>query len=343
MLSVIVPFHNASSFLKECLNCIKSQTIQNDYEVLFINDGSTDDSEQIFNKYNFDNTKIKLINITKSGVSKARNIGISRSKGDYVCFLDIDDVFSVDLFETYINYIKKNNDIFYIYDYCEQIGTTKRNIHIYENNSDEKYIPIEFIIGLILGKYNNEPFFASVWRICIKKAFILKNNIFFKEDIYIAEDTLFYLECFKCLDKVFYVPKTLYTYVRRFNSSLNIYRPNFLDMQIKFHNYFLECLESIKQVDDELFEYYKVNKFTCYTALLSNEARSNLSYKQKKKNILNICKLFKHDTLALKSYEKLSKVYKLVYRAMKYNFSFTLLFLFSFKEKVRLWKLKKTN
>ena len=87
MLSVIIPFHNAAKYIENCLNLLKKQTLKDDYEVLFINDGSTDNSADIFNKLNFDTARIRLINLPKSGVSKARNIGINESKGDYLLIL----------------------------------------------------------------------------------------------------------------------------------------------------------------------------------------------------------------------------------------------------------------
>ena len=343
MLSVIIPFHNAAKYIENCLNLLKKQTLKDDYEVLFINDGSTDNSADIFNKLNFDTARIRLINLPKSGVSKARNIGINESKGDYVTFLDIDDTFSEEMLETYSINIKKYRKPFYIYDYFEQIGNVKRYVKIHQGANDLSDISTKFIIGLILGKYGNDPFFASVWRICLNRDLLIKNNILFKEDIYIAEDMLFYLNCFKFIDVVFYVSKALYTYVRRPNSSLNIYRENFIDMQMNLHRYFLEYLENNKEVDEELLSLYSVNKFRSYTALLSNEARSSNKIKECRLKIKEICSLFRSDPYALNSYKKLNLSYRLIYIAMKWRCSLMLLLLFRFKERIRLWKLREKN
>lgn len=343
MLSVIIPFHNAKKFIKNCFKYIERQTVRTNVEFIFINDGSNDNCVDIFKEYLDGIPNIRLINIKKSGVSKARNVGIAHANGDYITFLDIDDEISSNFVETLIENIDKYQKDVYLYNYFEKIGNNTRYIKHIESDNNLKDISRRNIVGLILGVNCEYPFFASVWRLCIKKSFITNNNIQFKEDIYIAEDMLFYLNCLTKTESFFYVDKAVYTYIRRAGSSLNLYRTNFASMQFKLHEYFYSYLKIMLLDGDPLWNSYYVNKFRCYTVLISNECKSKEKIKFKILSIKKICEQFKTDELATSSYPYLEKSFKIIFKLILHKFCFLLLFLFSFKERVRLWKLKESN
>ena len=105
--SVIVPVYNAEEYLDKCLNSILKQTNQ-DFEVICINDGSTDKSLDILNKYKDD---IIIINEENSGVSIARNNGVKKASGKYLVFVDSDDYLENKLLEKVDNVSKNNPDI----------------------------------------------------------------------------------------------------------------------------------------------------------------------------------------------------------------------------------------
>ena len=91
--SIIVPVYNTEKYLKRCLDSIKSQSFK-DYEVIIVNDGSTDNSSDIISKYPY-----KIINQENLGLSRARNNGVKEASGDYLIFLDSDDYIEKDLLE----------------------------------------------------------------------------------------------------------------------------------------------------------------------------------------------------------------------------------------------------
>ncbi|MCH5237899.1 MAG: glycosyltransferase [Muribaculaceae bacterium] len=91
MISIIVPIFNCSEYLDECVNSILNQTYQ-DWELILVDDGSTDNSGEIADKYASDNSQIKVIHASNGGLSYARNIGIDNSQGDYLMFIDADDI-----------------------------------------------------------------------------------------------------------------------------------------------------------------------------------------------------------------------------------------------------------
>lgn len=113
-LSVIVTVYNAENYLKECLDSILKQTIQN-IEIVCVNDGSTDNSKNIIEEYILQNNKIKLINHEKNmGPAAAKQTGILHAAGKYIAFVDSDDYLINDkIFEIGVNKLNtKNIDIF---------------------------------------------------------------------------------------------------------------------------------------------------------------------------------------------------------------------------------------
>ena len=115
MVSIIIPVYNSAKYLSETIESIQRQTYQN-YEAIFIDDCSTDNSVSIIEEYKKINDKIKIIELQKhEGVSKARNTGIEMAKGRYLTFLDSDDIWLKNKLEKQINFIKQTN---YAFIYC---------------------------------------------------------------------------------------------------------------------------------------------------------------------------------------------------------------------------------
>ena len=103
--SIIIPVYNVEKYIKKCLDSVVNQTVK-DYEVILINDGSTDNSMEIAKKYSF-----KIINQKNQGQSAARNHGIKEAKGDYIVFLDSDDTIEKDYLEKIEESLKDKPDV----------------------------------------------------------------------------------------------------------------------------------------------------------------------------------------------------------------------------------------
>ena len=105
LVSIIIPVYNTEAYLGYCLNSVVSQTYRQ-IEVILVNDGSTDDSLTICHNYaNIDN-RISIISIENSGVSNARNVGLEAAKGEFVQFVDSDDVMRTDMVERFVQYME---------------------------------------------------------------------------------------------------------------------------------------------------------------------------------------------------------------------------------------------
>ena len=107
-LSVIVPVYNVEKCLEKCIESILNQTFKN-YELILVDDGSPDNSGKICDEYAKKYSKIRVIHKKNGGLSQARNVGISVSKGEYLSFIDSDDYIASDMFEFLMKNLKENN------------------------------------------------------------------------------------------------------------------------------------------------------------------------------------------------------------------------------------------
>lgn len=190
LISVIIPMYNASRFIKKCITSILNQTYKN-FELLIINDGSTDNSLEICNKFN--DKRIKIINQENAGCEYARLTGIQQSKGEYICFVDADDWIAKNYLETLITPAQKYNvDITCIKSYkvIDKHGIIKFK-NGWDNFQEKLLAPDE------LKKHNNfliynRIFSNTIWGKLYKTSIIDKNKIM-PSDIFYGEDTAFNL------------------------------------------------------------------------------------------------------------------------------------------------------
>ena len=110
MISVIVPVYNVKTYLEECLDSIQNQTYA-DIEVILVNDGSTDNSKHICERYCKEDSRFQLLNQENQGQSVARNTGVAASTGEFIAFVDSDDIILPNYLETLMQYMAANVDI----------------------------------------------------------------------------------------------------------------------------------------------------------------------------------------------------------------------------------------
>lgn len=181
MISIIIPVYNAEFYLEECLDSIKSQS-HPDFEVLCVNDGSTDRSEEICERYVREDKRFRLYSQENSGVSVARNLGIEQAQGEYLCFVDSDDVIANDFLRNLLDRIQgcdasacdfSNN--------LRKLGKKEKHVFVYKKN--------DFIKESLLGCRRS----INVWLFLFKRSIILMNHIRFVEGCIRNEDTEFYI------------------------------------------------------------------------------------------------------------------------------------------------------
>lgn len=214
MISVIIPVYNAEAFIEQCLASLVKQSFL-DFEVLVVNDGSTDHSGDICDRYARDDSRFIVIHQKNAGVSTARNIGISRVKGDYIVFIDSDDWIAPDylmgLYEDLLVHDADLVDQSFTRIYPD--GTTDSEIY-----EDRYYTQrnIEEWIQIMLGGHTGP--FPKIYRASI----IRKHRLLFEESLRLCEDLCFTLQYMQYARKGIYFSKTASYYYRQSENSLGM-------------------------------------------------------------------------------------------------------------------------
>lgn len=214
LISIILPVYNIETYLDDCINSLMGQSYKN-IEIILVDDGSTDKSGEKCDSYANKNKNIIVVHQENKGVGSARNRGINISKGEYIVFVDPDDITSKYYLEIMLENLKK-------YD-CDMIVSNYTNNMslLYGNNKEDSYnnievIDAEFVFNKML---DNKSFDGFLWNKIFKAYNIKKYNIRFSENIKIWEDMLFVLNYIKTINKIGFIDIKLYFYRIRKNSA----------------------------------------------------------------------------------------------------------------------------
>ena len=216
-ISIIIPIYNMELYLEKCLESIIGQNFK-EYEVILINDGSTDNSKNIMINWMKKYNNIIVIDKQNGGQGSARNLGIKKARGEYILFVDADDYIAKDcLNECYIFAKSKNYDVV-LFDYFEKTRTGEKIIKGYNNITNN--IKINYLLSL--PSPVNKMFKRNIWE---------KNKLAFEENT-IYEDLGLIPLIALYTDKIGYLDKPLYYYVIRKGSSMQqeVYSPKLKDI-----------------------------------------------------------------------------------------------------------------
>ena len=199
IVSVIVPAFNTSQYISKCLDSIIGQTLR-DIEIICIDDGSVDSTPIILDDYSRRDSRIKVIHVPNGGVSKARNIGLDVAKGEYISFVDSDDVISPDMLENMVKVARiDNSDI--VQNALEEGGMDR----VLDCKEDIIY---SFLTGSI---------YKSVWSKLYKRNVI--EGVSFPEGEGFAEDYMFSILSLENAERVSLRKEVTYEYVEHSDSA----------------------------------------------------------------------------------------------------------------------------
>ncbi|KAB7530493.1 glycosyltransferase [Flagellimonas olearia] len=211
-VSVIIPVYNAEKYIEDCLSSVLGQTYSN-IEILLINDGSIDKSLEICHEVGAKHDNILVINQPNGGAGSARNAGLEKCSGDYVCFVDSDDYIHPSMLEIMISYL--DSDSIDIVE-CETIEVDD---YVYESPLDKSFVKREQITVETKKQYLKRIVLygqTAVWRRIYKKELV--QNIRFRSNI-IAEDVYFTVDVSKNIkNKIVHVSFPFYKYLRNYGS-----------------------------------------------------------------------------------------------------------------------------
>jgi len=187
--SIVVPVYNVEQYLRECLDSIKSQTY-GDFECLMVDDGSTDKSKSILQEFLLEDSRFKLISQTNQGVSAARNTGIRYAKGQYICFVDADDIIATTYLEDlyiamgsnsessmcgFLTFDQKKGTTYTVLPASDSIESLEENLYEFYDTTKPKW-------------------HHYLWNRMFSLDLIKNNGLQFRKDIYYKEDGLFVVQ-----------------------------------------------------------------------------------------------------------------------------------------------------
>ncbi len=207
MISVVIPMYNSRNTIGRCIQSLLNQTFS-DFEVIVINDGSTDDSQKLVEELAGNDRRIHCINQTNGGVSNARNHGILASKGEYICFVDSDDAVSKDYLSCLMDSMNNTKSDLAICGYS--LVTDKVKEQIVLDPDQHKKLNGKLTDDLfILKDFVNAPFMKL-----FRTEKIKNNHILFPEKMAMAEDQYFNYCYYSVCDTVSFVNLPNYFYYR---------------------------------------------------------------------------------------------------------------------------------
>lgn len=295
LISIIAPVYNAEEYLGECVDSILSQTYEN-FELILVDDGSPDNSGKICDEYAKKDNRIRVIHKENGGVSSARNVGLDNAKGEYIAFVDSDDIVDKKYLELmYKRIVETDSDMCFSrldrYDGEKfySINETSIPLHCDCANQDElsSFLFKFFTVKNILS--------GSSCRILYKAKNAKK--IAFNEKLKVGEDLIYVLKCILKSQTICSIKDELYHYRYNFESATFSYKSKFLENSIAFY----EELQGLTfPFDKSLLDAYF--SYMCYSLFL-NEIK--FKQKTKRKNINEIKRTLLYKYFKLKNIIKI--------------------------------------
>ena len=278
-VSIIIPVYNAEKTLVKCLNSVMGQQYDN-YDVILINDGSSDSSGRICTDFQKDHKNVIYIDQNNSGASCARNAGLEKASGKYIVFVDSDDRISADFLKKMTDAAQKNNAQLVACEftnYDPKKGFAERRCS-YDTDviRSGKGVKKELTYKAFDNR-SKQNLTNSVCKLFLRDI-IEKNNIRFKSNVRLFEDTLFVSEYYQFIDRFVYIHRSMYQRLLHEGSEINSYKP-----------------DVFKEIESTLKEYFALKK------------KYDLSGKYESRFALDICKIIiNHNLLRADNKESIS-------------------------------------
>ncbi len=235
--SILVPVYNVEKYLEQCVDSLLFQTYEGDYEIILVDDGSTDNSGKICDKYasKFPE-KIKVVHKANQGLISARDTGIEKAKGKYCLFVDSDDFAENNLLQVVNEEIEKNNNpdmVIYSFQYYDDGKITKRKVDVPDKvfTKEEKRFFYEQLIC--------SPVFTALWIKAIKTEILKKDptdySQYYGKDM--GEDRFRSINIFTESNSIVCVNKVLYNYRTNLSSISKNFSVEKINKQNMIHVY----------------------------------------------------------------------------------------------------------
>lgn len=260
--SVIVPVYNVENYLSECIEGIVRQSFK-EYEIILVDDGSTDGSSELCDEWKNKYDSIKVIHKSNGGLSDARNVGANQAEGEYLVFLDSDDYWNDEFFLEKIHDMTHMSNLdLVVFGYKKVID--EKELSIYTPQSESKTIE-ELVLA---GEFN-----ICAWDKVVRRDLISSNNIAFRKGVF-SEDMEWCSLLYKCVESVAVLPEAPHSYRQR-NGSITkrISEKNISDVVYNFERC-LEIKTELSQEKGAIFDYYLSKNISMLMLALSQVDRA---------------------------------------------------------------------
>ena len=295
-VSVIIPVFNVEKYLKECIESISNQSLE-DIEIICIDDGSTDNSLNILNDYADDDCRFKIILQDNLGPGAARNKGISIAEGKYIYFMDSDDILELNALEKLYNLSedKKTDFIFFkLINFDDETGQ-KTNRYYY----DMPYLKKS--VGDSVFNYNDVKDVIFDLPVSAPAKFFNKefvSDIKFPEGI-LFEDNIFFIEAIFKSDRLYFYDEYLYDRRIRKSSITNSFKDSYLDF-IEMNKLLVEKVKELGKYDEFKDKLYHKKLYNVYGQFkLVDEDSKPVVYEAFKKDLLDYKNQYESDNIFL--------------------------------------------
>ncbi len=248
-LSAIIATYNAENYLLDCLESIAKQDFL-DFEIVIINDGSTDNSEQIIQDFISSHKKLNVVykKIPNGGPINARLTGANLAKGEYICFIDSDDYIEPNYFSSFMNAINEHHPDMVCCNYFE--NESKK---VVDEKFDNQFLNLEDMKKVVYPYLIRDTRFGyikpTVWAKAFKKDLYIKNVC--KEDIRIGEDLVVTIPMMLESKSMFLLSAPLYHYRTVGTSMINAKKPRSYSDPIRIHEILSKAIKGNEEILEE--------------------------------------------------------------------------------------------
>ena len=288
-ISIIVPVYNAEKKLGQCIESLINQTYKN-IEIILINDGSTDNSKEVCDKYKKLDNRIITIHKANEGVSKTRNLGIKKSTGEVIMFVDSDDYIEESCCEEAFKQYSKNKSHLVIWGYNNKSQIHQTTTTIFSNEEEVSILALSNFLDVKCRKLLNSPC-NKLYSVHLIKS----NKLLFKEDLSLAEDLLFNLNYLDYMDeqgKLVIINKGLYNYNDDSEQSLSkLMDDEYINYRSQIYDKLFALLQKYTDLNEEIMnKYYTLRKISIQKVIVNISSSRKLSFKDKYARIKRVIK-----------------------------------------------------
>lgn len=287
--SVIIPIYNAEATLRRCLDSLVSQPLS-DYELLLVNDGSTDGSDIICREYAAAYPQIRCFTKENGGVSSARNLGLAQAQGEYVLFVDSDDYVAEDYFAVLSEALAHDTPELLMFGYRNFGGiSTEWNTGTFSENTETE-------IAERISQAMRQYLFSSLWSKAFRRQIIEENGLRFDENLSIGEDQAFIFAYAMHIRSTASIPTTLYYVDTSGEGSLSRKRRDYLTKQLmEVNRRMADALRSTEHSPQARKTYEAALAWMSYRSAYScckELLKYDYTAKRRRQEIRKICRLY---------------------------------------------------